>query len=136
MSSMPKRSADEARPHPWAGPREADVAEGQVTGAHLLLWGYRNMQIMMELNQALFSIGCDLLNRQYEAMTEMLRRSAQAASDVTNPANEDGIADVARASMQAFDRILAAMQVGNDRGRASTGDARPGAGNTRSRAGD
>jgi hypothetical protein len=124
MSSVATHGADKVRSHPPPDPWGADIAEVQIAGANLLLWGFRNVEIMMELNQALFSIGCDLLNRQQEAITAMLSRSMQAASEVTGPGKEDGIASAAQASMQAFNRVLAAMQVGSDPNRVFTKDFR------------
>jgi hypothetical protein len=108
------RTADQARVHAPPGPRMPDLEHAHVAGTQILLWSLRNTQIMLELNHALFSIGRDLLQRQQEALAAVAQRSLHPAPGPAGAANDDGFGGFARLGIDAFNRMIATMQRGND----------------------
>jgi hypothetical protein len=95
-----------------------DLAQLQVPGTQVLAWGARNAQVMFELNQALFGIGFDMLERQQEVVATAMQRLLLPARDQASAANDEGVAGFARLGMETFERMMAAMQFANDRARA------------------
>ena len=114
MTHTAARMGDQARAQPLPGPRMPDLEHAQVAGTQFLLWSLRNTQTMLELNHALFSIGRDLLQRQQEALAAAARKSLQPAPGPAGVANDDGFAGFTRLGMEAFNRMMATMQRGND----------------------
>ena len=105
--------ADQARAQTPPGPRMPDLEHAHVPGTPILLWSLRNTQIMLELNHALFSIARDRLQHQQEALAAAAQRSLQPAPARAGAANDDGFG-FARLGIQAFNRIMATMQRGNN----------------------
>lgn len=118
MTHSAPRVPEQSPTQPLPGSAMPELAHAQVMGTQLLLWSFRNAEIMFGLNQALFGIGLDLLQGQQKAVATAMQSSRLAARDQAPSAKDDGFAGFARFGLDAFERMMAAMQLANDKARA------------------
>jgi hypothetical protein len=91
-----------------------DAVFGYAEMARAMLWAVETTRVMLELNRTLLDLGQDMFRRQQDAAIEaMLRALGGSAAPDRTPA-ESGFADLARLSLEAFDRMAAAMRAAND----------------------
>lgn len=97
---------------PAAGLAEAMI--GYAKAAHAMAWTIEGARVMLELHRTLFDLGRDILRRQQDATIEAMLRGLNGSTAPDRAPVEAGFADLARLSVEAFDRIAMAMRAAND----------------------
>jgi hypothetical protein len=94
-----------------------DAKLGYAAAASSMFLAVESTRVMLELNRTLLDLSRDMLRRQQDvAIAAMLRALGGSLEPDRAPAAV-GFADLARLSLEAFDRMATAMRAPNDAAR-------------------
>lgn len=91
-----------------------DSMAGYAEATRTMLWAIEGTRVMLEFNRTLLDLGRDVLRRQQDAAIETTLRAFRGSTEPDRAPAEAGFPDLARLSVEAFDRMVAAMRAAND----------------------
>lgn len=100
--------------------RRPDALEAYAAALPFTAWAVEIMQTMLAMQRELTDLSRGVIRQQQDTMIATLLQGVGSGNGAERAPSQDGFAGLARLSLEAFDRMAAALRASNDAGRATT----------------
>ncbi len=99
--------------------RRPDAMAAYAAALPFAVWAVEITQTMLAMQRELTDLSRGVIRQQQDTMIATLLQGVGSGNGAERAPSQDGFAGLARLSLEAFDRMAAALRASNDAGRAA-----------------